>query len=132
MVQQYHDFPLDIVNNFNSLPRQPRERPRPCPSTNYSRIVRDNSEPQPSTEPSRIIRETTDEDSQRLQASQLLSQQSRITDMHVYQAATLSLGQSFGPFQVVETTPAPWPAPSTPAPQPTVTYMNTPLPETPR
>ena len=25
MVQQYHDFPLDIVNNFNPLPRQPRE-----------------------------------------------------------------------------------------------------------
>ena len=52
--------------------------------------------------------------------------------MHAYQAAALSSGQSFGPFQVVETTPTPWPAPSTPAPQPTATYMNTPLPETPR
>jgi hypothetical protein len=29
MVQQYHDFPPDVVQEFNPLPRQPPVRPRP-------------------------------------------------------------------------------------------------------
>jgi hypothetical protein len=113
MVQQYHDFPPDVVQEFNLLPRQPPVQPRPHTSVDSTRIVRD----------------TNDHDSQRHQASQLLNQQSRITDMHAYQVNAIASEQSFGMFHVNEGMPVRWPAPAPPL---MANYNNTSPPQTPR
>jgi hypothetical protein len=113
MIQQYHDFPLNVVHEFNLLPRQQLIRPRPHTSVDSIQIVCD----------------TSDYDSQRYQASQLLNQQLRITNMHAYQANAIASKQSFGIFHVNEGTPVPWPAPAPPL---TATYNNTSPPQTPR
>jgi hypothetical protein len=42
----------------------------------------------------------------------LLNQQSRLTDMHAYQAFALVPKPAFGPFQVDKAAPVPRPAPS--------------------
>jgi hypothetical protein len=60
---------------------------------------------------------------------QLLNQQSRITDMHAYQANAIASEQSFGMFHVNEGTPVPWPAPVPPL---MANYNNTSPSQTPR
>jgi hypothetical protein len=76
-----------------------------------------------------VIHNTSDHDSQRYQALQLLNQQSCITDMHVYQVNAVASKQSFSMFHVNKGTPVPWPVSVPPL---TATYNNTSPPQTPR
>jgi hypothetical protein len=113
MAQQYQHFPEYIVNEFQPRPRNPPAQPKPRASVASSRNIYDN----------------VDDQTHLQQTSMLLNQQSRLTDMHAYQASASVPEQAFGPFQVDEAVPVPWPASS---PMVATSRENVAPPETPR